>query len=115
MCAQRTMMPRGALCDRREIWATCARRCGTLNGVDLAYPCMCCGYRTLSEPPSSDEFCVVCRWEDDVYQLRWPNRQGGAIPTSLIDAQRNVLAHGVSNDGSVGSARVDAADYERDP
>jgi hypothetical protein len=33
----------------------------------------------------------------------------------LIDAKRNVLAHGVSNDEGVGSVRADAADYERDP
>lgn len=54
------------------------------------YPCVCCGYRTLSEPPGSYEICAVCGWEDDAVQLRYPEYVGGANGTCLVDAQATV-------------------------
>lgn len=56
--------------------------------TSAAYPCPCCGHRTLGEPPGSYEICKVCFWEDDAVQLRWPTYEGGANRPSLIDSQR---------------------------
>lgn len=37
------------------------------------YPCVCCGFLTLAEPPPGTfEICSVCRWEDDNVQARDP-------------------------------------------
>ncbi len=59
------------------------------------YPCPCCGYVVLDEPGSYD-ICPICFWEDDIVQLRWPDMAGGANKVSLIEAQKNYIAHGVS-------------------
>lgn len=83
--------------------------------MDLPYPCVCCGYRTLGEPPGSHEICQVCRWEDDVYQLRWPYRARGANKPSLIDAQRNFGRYGACDEHSLDEDRADPADYSREP
>jgi hypothetical protein len=37
---------------------------------------------------------LVCFWEDDNIQLRWPDRPGGANKPSLIEAQQNFQALG---------------------
>lgn len=87
----------------------------TLSGVELAYPCACCGYRTLSEPPGSHEICQLCGWEDDIYQLRWPDRTGGANAGSLIDAQRSLATSGSSGDASRARVHADVADFDREP
>jgi hypothetical protein len=32
----------------------------------MTWPCVCCGYFTLSEPTGeSDDICQVCYWQDD--------------------------------------------------
>jgi hypothetical protein len=85
------------------------------GGVNLTYPCVCCGYRSLTEPPGSHEICGVCLWEDDVYQLRWPFQPCGANRTSLIDAQRNFATDGASDEARRGREHADVADFERDP
>ena len=86
-----------------------------LPDVELAYACVCCGYRTLSEPPGSHEICPVCGWEDDVYQLRWPYRSGGANEPSLIEAQRSVTAQGSSSESTQVRQPADEADFDREP
>ena len=83
--------------------------------MDLPYPCVCCGYRTLGEPPGSHEICQVCRWQDDVYQLRWPYRADGANKSSLIDAQRNFGRYGACDEDSLVENRADPADYDPEP
>ncbi|WP_433553404.1 CPCC family cysteine-rich protein [Micromonospora zamorensis] len=83
--------------------------------MDLPYPCVCCGYRTLGDPPGSHETCRVCRWEDDVYQLRWPHRAGGANKSSLIEAQHNFGLYGACDKDSLAENRADPADYDREP
>jgi Cysteine-rich CPCC len=51
------------------------------------FPCMCCGYPTLSKPPNRTyEICKVCFWEDDA--------GGGANAISLDTARRNFEAVG---------------------
>ena len=58
------------------------------------YPCPCCGFETLHEPPGSFEICPVCFWEDDLVQLVYPDCAGGANKCSLIDGQRNFARFG---------------------
>lgn len=54
------------------------------------FPCPCCGYLTLSEPPPGTfQICPVCYWEDDLAQYVNPTLSGGANPVSLQEAQRN--------------------------
>jgi hypothetical protein len=37
----------------------------------MGWPCVCCGYFTLSKPTgSSDEICQVCYWQDDAVDNR---------------------------------------------
>lgn len=61
------------------------------------YPCPCCGYLTLVEPPTGTyDICAVCFWEDDTVQFRDPDSEGGANAVSLNQARENFRAHGVS-------------------
>jgi hypothetical protein len=52
------------------------------------FPCPCCGHVVFPEPPGSYAICPLCRWEDDIVQLRWPDSAGGANRASLIESQR---------------------------
>lgn len=61
------------------------------------YPCPCCGYLTLGEPPTGTyEICDVCFWEDDGVQFRDLDYEGGANKVSLNQARANVREHGIS-------------------
>jgi hypothetical protein len=60
------------------------------------YPCPCCGYLTIDEPPASHDICRICSWEDDLSQLRFVTLGAGANRTSLLDAQRNFITSGIS-------------------
>ena len=53
------------------------------------YPCPCCGHLVFAEPPGSEDICLVCFWEDDIQQLRWPTLAGVSNSVSLIEAQQN--------------------------
>ncbi|NER84275.1 MAG: hypothetical protein F6K42_33015, partial [Leptolyngbya sp. SIO1D8] len=56
------------------------------------YPCPCCGYRTLPQPPpGSWEICPVCFWEDAPKLWDCTSNQ-----VSLRQAQRNFLSLGAS-------------------
>jgi hypothetical protein len=102
--------------DRRaELRATWRHRVVQATTVHLAYACACCGYQTLSEPPGSHEICPVCGWEDDVYQLRWPYRSGGANKSALIEAQRSLAARATSGEGNRARIRAGVADFDREP
>jgi Cysteine-rich CPCC len=79
------------------------------------YPCPCCGYRTLDEPPGSYEICRVCFWEDDLVQLRWPTYAGGANKPSLAEAQQAFAAMGAKQERVLHLVRPPAADEIRDP
>lgn len=55
------------------------------------YPCVACGFLTMSEPPGSYGICPVCGWEDDHVQLAHPRAAVGANGESLVDAQARAL------------------------
>ena len=62
------------------------------------YPCPCCGFTTLTEPPPGTfEVCPVCFWEDDAAQFANPTLAGGANKISLTDARSNFLDVGASS------------------
>lgn len=64
------------------------------------YPCPCCGYLTLVEPPTGTyDICEVCFWEDDPAQFHRPNYRGGANKPSLNEARETFRQHGVSKVG----------------
>ncbi|WP_247235467.1 CPCC family cysteine-rich protein [Telluribacter sp. SYSU D00476] len=52
--------------------------------------CPCCGYNTMTEPPSGTyDICKICYWEDDPIQLEDPYYEGGANRVSLKKGQEN--------------------------
>jgi hypothetical protein len=62
------------------------------------FPCPCCGYLTLSEPPPGTfEICPVCNWEDDDVQFDNIDFKGGANEESLREAQKNFKRFNVSS------------------
>lgn len=69
------------------------------------YPCPCCGHLVFAEPPGSEDICLVCFWEDDLTQLRWPALAGGANAVSLLEAQNNVRELGAIEARFAGDVR----------
>jgi hypothetical protein len=56
------------------------------------YPCICCGFLTLTDPSlGSYEICEVCFWEDDPVQNEDPLFVGGANAVSLARARENYV------------------------
>ena len=82
---------------------------------DTRYPCPCCGHLVFTEPPGSDDICLVCLWEDDVSQLRWPYREEGANAPSLADAQRNVAKFGAIEERFKDDVRAPLPEETKDP
>lgn len=65
------------------------------------YPCPCCGYSTLPEPPPGTfAICAVCGWEDDTVQFADPASAGGANSVSLNQARSSYLATGKADSAS---------------
>jgi hypothetical protein len=62
----------------------------------MKYTCPCCGYLTLNDLPGSHAICEICFWEDDMFQLKFPNLKSGPNKVSLIAAQENYKKYGVS-------------------
>ena len=54
----------------------------------MAHPCPCCGHLTFNQPHGSYDLCPVCFWEDDAYQLRYPELLGRANGITLVEAQQ---------------------------
>lgn len=63
---------------------------------------------TFTGPPGSFELCVICDWEDDDVQLRYPLSGGANEP--LLICQREFLA-GWKQDQALEAARMG---YTRD-
>jgi hypothetical protein len=83
--------------------------------VGKIYPCPACGHVVFAEAPGSDDICLVCFWEDDATQLRWPALTEGANVMSLIEAQRNFARIGAIDERFVGDVRAPAEDEPLDP
>jgi len=62
------------------------------------YMCPCCENLTLNEqPPGTFEICELCGWEDDAWQFRNPDCEGGANQLSLNQARIKFLNQSKSN------------------
>ncbi|MEM6554107.1 MAG: DUF6714 family protein [Planctomycetota bacterium] len=60
------------------------------------YPCHCCGYRTLDQPPGGTmQLCPVCGWED-IPDPRDPVKASWIGWPCLREAQREFADHGPS-------------------
>ena len=80
------------------------------------YPCPCCGYLTLTEPPGSYDICPICFWEDDALQLEFATTLvGGANGVTLADAQRAFEATGVREGRLLPYVRAPGPTDRRDP
>ena len=73
--------------------------------MHVKYPCPCCGHRVFDYQPGSHHVCPVCRWEDDMAQLRFPRMPGSANTVSLESAQKNYARHGVAEQKYQGMTR----------
>ena len=78
-----------------------------------AFPCPCCGFLVFDEVGSFDN-CPVCRWEDDLSQLRFP-RETGANRVALIEAQQNFIRSGTSDPSRESDFGVIETPLEKDP
>src|SRR6187402_2825976 len=52
-------------------------------------PCPCCGHLVFSAPPGSEDICMICFWEDDAQQLRFPSLADATNVMSLVEAQQS--------------------------
>ena len=52
------------------------------------------------------ERCPICRWEDDLAQLRFARMPGGANHVSLEQGQHNDVAFGAAERRHIGSGRT---------
>jgi hypothetical protein len=79
------------------------------------YTCPCCGYYVFGDPPGSYDICPICFWEDDVFQLYFPNKAGGPNPYSLIESQVNFVQFGACNREMTKNVRSVNTDDLKDP
>ena len=79
----------------------------------MSYPCPCCGYLTLDEPPPGTfEICPVCYWEDDAVQFNDPSYAGGANKMCLADARKNYLEFGAVDKSALQEVRKPMSDEQ---
>lgn len=75
------------------------------------YPCRCCGYQTLTQPPPGTwEICPVCFWEDAPDEWEWSSNQ-----MSVRQAQRNFLSLGACEPDWRDDVRSPTAEETRPP
>jgi hypothetical protein len=75
---------------------------------DEKFPCPCCGFLTVGEPPPGTFLiCDVCGWEDDNVQFNLPDFRGGANDPSLNEARINYA--------KFGAAKKESLKYVRPP
>src|SRR5215467_2212720 len=73
------------------------------------FPCPCCGYR-VHKVACSTASCPICVWEDSAEQLRNPYKVCKPNQVSLIVAQKNYQATGVSDPSRQAYANQPKAD-----
>jgi hypothetical protein len=79
------------------------------------YPCPCCGHLVFAEPPGSDDICMICFWEDDAEQLRFPELADATNIMSLAEAQRNYAKFGAVDERLAGDVRKPTPEDALDP
>ena len=79
------------------------------------YPCPCCGHQVFAEPPGSDDICMICFWEDDATQLRFPQLGNATNFVPLAEAQQNYLKFGAIEERFAGDVRKPTAEDALDP
>lgn len=83
--------------------------------TEARFPCPACGHLVFEEAPGSDDICLVCLWEDDLTQLRWPDLAGGKNAVSLKEAQRNIASVGAIEERFAGDVRPATDEEPMDP
>ena len=63
----------------------------------------------------NDDICTICFWQDELYQLVFPDAAGGASRDSLIVAQQNFAAFGACEAEMRDRVRPPSASDIRDP
>jgi hypothetical protein len=79
------------------------------------YPCPCCGHLVFEEPPGSSDICLICFWEDDADQLRFPSLEDATNVVSLAMAQQNYAKFGAIEERFAGDVRKPTPEDARDP
>ncbi len=79
------------------------------------FTCPCGGHEVFGEAPGSFEICPICFWEDDVFQLYFPNQAGGPNPYSLMESQVNFVQFGACNREMVKNVRPVSTADTKDP
>lgn len=79
------------------------------------YPCPCCGHQVFAEPPGSYDICMICFWEDDAAQLRFPQLADATNVVSLAEAQQNYVKFGAIEERFAGDVRKPTAEDALDP
>jgi hypothetical protein len=80
-----------------------------------AYPCPCCGHLVFEAPPGSDDICMLCFWEDDATQLRFPDLGNQTNFVPLAEAQQNYAKFGAIEQRFAEDVRKPTAEDARDP
>ena len=80
-----------------------------------AYPCPCCGHLVFVEPPGSDDICMLCFWEDDAMQLRFPELGDQTNFVPLAEAQQNYAKFGAIEQRFAEDVRKPTPEDARDP
>jgi hypothetical protein len=74
--------------------------------------CPCCGHRTITQ---EYDFCDVCGWQHDLAQEAKPfDRDYGANPVTLKEAQSNFMAFGASTSHRLAMSRQARRDETHD-
>ncbi len=80
-----------------------------------SFPCPCCGHLVFSAPPGSEDICLICFWEDDAQQLRFPHLADATNVMSLVDAQRSYARCGAVDERFAADVRKPSAAEPLDP
>jgi hypothetical protein len=79
---------------------------GVRRDINDTFPCVCCGFWTLTGPVSgSYEVCPVCFWEDDPEQSADPFYKRGANGISLVNARDSYVEVGACDLRLLGRVR----------
>lgn len=75
-----------------------------------SFPCPCCGHLVFDGPPGSEDICLICFWEDDAQQLRFPRLADATNVMSLVDAQLSYARCGAVDERFAADVRKPSAE-----